>query len=372
MHTNEYFETVIIGGGQAGLVAGYELKSRGRPFVILDAASTVGDAWRNRWDSLRLFTPGRNCELPGLRFTATRSLAPTKDEMADYLERYAGHHELPIRHGVRATRLSKDGELFRIETTEGDFTASNLVVATGSYAAPKTPHFAASLDPHIVQLHSSSYRNPGQLQPGGVLLVGAGNSGADISLDVVKTHPTWVAGPELPHIPADIDKFFARHVIVRIVRFVQRNVLSLRTPIGRKAAPKLRERGTPLIRQKPKWLAKAGVQRVGRVAGVHDGLPQLEDGQVLDVTNVIWCTGFRHDFPWIDLPGFDADGVPIHRRGVASEVPGLYFLGLEFQFALASASLFGMARDAAYIIKHLDRTADERQTRVPSAVEAAA
>jgi putative flavoprotein involved in K+ transport len=372
MSNNTYVETVIIGGGQAGLVAGYELKRRGRPFVILDAHSRTGDAWRNRWDSLRLFTPGRDCGLPGLRFTATRSLAPTKDEMADYLERYAAQHALPIRHDVRATRLSKDGQLFRIETTEGDLTASNVVVANGSYAAPKTPQFAAALDPHIVQLHSSSYLNPGQLQPGGVLLVGAGNSGADISLEVVQTHPTWVAGPELPHIPPDIDKFFARQVIVRIVRFVQRNVLCLRTPIGRKAAPKLRAMGTPVIRQKPKWLAKAGVQRVGRVVGVHDGLPQLEDGEVLDVTNVIWCTGFRHDFPWIDLPGFDEHGVPVHTRGVATEVPGLYFLGLEFQFALASASLWGVARDAAYIIKHLDRTAGERLASAPEVIAAAA
>jgi putative flavoprotein involved in K+ transport len=370
MQSNEYFETVIIGGGQAGLVAGYELGKRGRQFVILDASARVGDAWRNRWDSLRLFTPGRNCELPGLRFETPRSLCPTKDEMADYLERYAVHHHLPIRQGVQVTRLSKEDELFRIETTAGDLTASNVVVATGSYGQPKMPSFAGELDSHIVQVHSSSYLNPGQLQPGGVLVVGAGNSGADISLDVVKTHPTWVAGPELSHVPADIDKFFARHVIVRIVRFVQRNVLCLRNPIGRRAAPKLRGRGAPLIRQKPKWLAKAGVQRVGRIVDVQDGLPQLDDGDVLDVTNVIWCTGFRHDFPWIELPGFDEHGAPLHTRGVATEVPGLYFLGLEFQYALASASLFGMARDATYIIKHLDKHADERPIIQPHAVAA--
>jgi putative flavoprotein involved in K+ transport len=371
MDGSEHIETVVIGGGQAGLVAGYELRQRGREFVILDGHGRVGDAWRKRWDSLRLFTPRRDCELPGLRFTGQRSLAPGKDEMADYLERYAAHHDLPVRPGVRATRLSKDGELFRIETTAGEFTASNVVVATGSYGEARVPGFADELDPHIVQLHSSGYLNPGQLQPGGVLLVGAGNSGADISLDVVGSHPTWVAGPTLSHVPADIDKFFARHVVVRIVRLVQRQVLCLRTPIGRKAAPKLRGKGTPLIRQKPKWLAKGGVQRVARVVGVHDGLPQLDDGQVLDVTNVIWCTGFRHDFPWIDLPGFDEHGAPIHRRGVATEVPGLYFLGLEFQFALASASLWGVARDAAYAVKQLDKRATTRPTeRRPAAAAA--
>jgi putative flavoprotein involved in K+ transport len=353
MNGIEHIDTVVIGGGQAGLTAGYELTRRGREFVILDASARVGDAWRNRWDSLRLFTPRRVCALPGLKFAGQQSIAPLKDEMADYLERYAAHHELPVRHNVRVLRLSKSGEQFQISTTAGELTADNVIVASGSYGDAKVPAFARELDDHVVQLHSSAYRNPGQLQPGGVLLVGAGNSGADIALDVVGRHPTWLAGPQVPHIPPDIDKFFARHVVVRGVRFVQRNVLCLRTPMGRKAAPKMRGKATPLIRVKPKWLAQAGVQRVGRVVGVHDGLPQLDTGEVLDVTNVIWCTGFTHDFPWIDLPGFDAHGQPVHARGVATEVPGLYFIGLEFQFALASASLFGMTRDAAYVVKHL-------------------
>jgi putative flavoprotein involved in K+ transport len=364
----EYVETVIVGGGQAGLVAGYKLKKRGREFVILDGHARVGDAWRNRWDSLRLFTPGRDCELPGLRFTAQRSLAPTKDEMADYLEAYAAHHNLPVRNSARATGLSKSGDLFLVTTTSGEFTATNVIIATGSYCDPKVPLFADGLDPHIVQLHSQAYRNPSQLQPGGVLLVGGGNSGADISLDVVQTRPTWLAGPEVPHIPPNIDKWFARMVVVRAVRFAQRNVLCLRTPIGRRAAPKMRGKATPLIRVKPKWLARAGVQRVGRVVGVHDGLPQLENGQVLDVTNVIWCTGYRHDFPWIDLDAaFDEHGSPVHARGVSTEVTGLYFVGLEFQFALASASLWGVARDAAYVVSHLDHHVTTRPKFAPAA-----
>ncbi len=367
--TTEHVETVVIGGGQAGLVAGYELKERGREFVILDAYPRSGDAWRNRWDSLRLFTPGRDCELPGLRFETPRAVAPTKDQMADYLEAYAARHDLPVRNNVRVIRLSRSDDRFVIATTTGELTATNVVVATGSYGEPKVPAFAGDLDPHVVQLHSSAYRNPAQLQPGGVLIVGGGNSGADISLDVVPSHPTWVAGPKVAHIPPDIDNWFARTFVVRGVRFAQRNVLCLRTPMGRRAAPKLRGKVTPLIRVKPKWLARAGVQRVGRVVGVHDGLPQLDDGQVLDVTNVIWCSGFRHDFPWIDLDGaFDEDGWPVHARGVSTQVAGLYFIGLPFQFALASVSLWGVARDAAYVVKHLHRTA----TAQPAAVRTVA
>jgi putative flavoprotein involved in K+ transport len=352
----EHIDTIVIGGGQAGLVVGYELARRGRPFVILDAHPRSGDAWRTRWDSLRLFTPRRDCALPGLKLEGQQSLAPTKDEMADYLETYARHHALPIRHNVRVTRLTKAGETFVVETATGTITAPNVVVATGSYGTAKVPAYAAELDPHIVAMHSADYRNPGQLQSGGVLLVGAANSGADIALDVVRTHQTWMAGKHPGHVPPDIDKWFARNVVVRIVRFVQRNVLCVRNPIGRKASRK--PPTAPLVRVKPKWLVKAGVVRTGRVVGVQDGLPVLDDGQVLDVTNIIWCTGFRHDFPWIDVPGgFDDSGRPVHTRGVSDTVPGLYFIGLEFQYALASATLWGVARDAAHVAKVLARTA---------------
>jgi putative flavoprotein involved in K+ transport len=349
------FDTVIIGGGQAGLIAGYELKERGRDFVILDAHRRVGDAWRARWDSLLLFTPRRDSALPGLRMPGPQNRMPTKDEMADYLETYATHHDLPVRSGVRVTRLGKAAGRFVIRSDAGEFTATNVVVASGSYGEPKVPAFARELDPHVVQLHSAAYRNPDQLPPGDVLLVGAGNSGCDIAMDVVGTHATWLAGPKVTNVPPQIDKWFGRVVIARAVRFVQRNVLCLRTPIGRRQAPKLRYATTPVIRVKPKWLERAGVRRVGRVVGVKDGLPLLDDGRVLDVATVIWCTGFRHDFPWIDLPGLDESGAPLHRRGVSADLPGLYFVGLPFQFALASASLWGVARDAAYVAEQLTR-----------------
>lgn len=350
--STEHVDTVVIGGGQAGLLAGYELSRRDRDYLILDEQAHVGDAWRHRWDSLRLFTPRRDCELPGLRFPGQRSMAPTKDEMADYLQAYATHHNLRLRSNTRVVRLSRSNGRFVIATSTGELTASTVIVATGACGDAKVPAFSDDLDPHIVQLHSSTYRNPTQLQPGGVLLVGAGNSGADISLDVVATHPTWLSGPEVAHIPPDIDKWFARTVVVRIVRFVQRNVLCLRTPVGRRAAPKLRGKAAPLIRVKPKWLARAGVVRVGRVVGVHDGLPQLEDGEVLDVTNVIWCTGYSQAFPWIDIEAaFDEHGVAIHTRGMSDRVDGLCFIGLKFQFALASETLWGVGRDAAYVVK---------------------
>src|SRR5262249_52805662 len=174
---SEHVDTIVIGGGQAGLAVGYELARRDQDFVILDAHPRSGDAWRTRWDSLRLFTPRRDCALPGLKLPGKQRLAPTKDEMGDYLEAYAHHHALPIRHNIKVTRLSKTGETFEVETTTGTMTAANVVVATGSYGAAKVPAFASELDPHIVAMHSSTYLNPRQLQAGGVLLVGSGNSG---------------------------------------------------------------------------------------------------------------------------------------------------------------------------------------------------
>jgi putative flavoprotein involved in K+ transport len=353
----ERFETVIIGGGQAGLATGYHLRKRGIPFVILDASERIGDAWRNRWDSLRLFTPARYDRLPGWRFPAPSTSFPTKDEMADYLETYAERFDLPVRTGVSADRLSREGDRFVVSSGERLFEADRVVVATGAHRIPKTPPFAHELDPRIVQMHSSEYRNPSQLRDGGVLLVGAGNSGAEIANEVCRTNPCWLSGPETGHIPVRHGRAAARFVFP-IVRFVGHHVLTRGTPIGRRVSPKLIAKADPLIRIKPKDLDAAGVERVPRVVGVREGMPVLQDDRLLDVANVIWCTGFRSDFGWIDLPVFGEDGQPMHARGVVDAEPGLYFVGLVFQYSLSSDVLPSRGRDAEYIAKHMaSRTA---------------
>jgi putative flavoprotein involved in K+ transport len=353
----ERFETVVIGGAQAGLSAGYHLKEAGRPFLIVDANERVGDAWRNRYDSLRLFTPARYDGLPGGRFPGDLSRAPTKDQMADYLESYAARFDLPTRTGVRVSRVARDGDRFVVTTGDARIEADHVIVASGAHQAPRVPAFSRELDPAIVQLHSSEYRNPSQLRDGGVLVVGAGNSGGDISFETVRTHPTWLSGPDRGHVPVDIDRWFSRYVIIRVFRFVMHHVLTLRTPLGRRAKTKFASQGDMLVRVKPKWLVHAGVERVPKTVGVADGMPVLEDGRVLDVANVIWCTGFRHDLSWIDLPIFGEDGEPLHDRGVATNAPGLYFVGLPFQYAASSDVLPGVGRDARYIVKHLSARA---------------
>lgn len=350
--TTERFETVIIGGGQAGLAAGYHLAKRGRTFVILDANERIGDSWRKRWDSLRLFTPARYSGLPGWPFPGPRGSYPTKDGVADYLEAYAARFDLPVRSGVKVDRLGRDGDKFVVTSGDRRFEADNVVVASGAYQSPRVPAFASELDPGIVQLDSTEYRNPSQLREGGVLVVGAGNSGAEIAFEVSRTHPTWLSGRDTGHVPVRTGSVLDR-LLTPLFWFVASHVLTTRTPIGRMVRPKLLTMAASLERVRPKELAVAGIERVPRTAGVRDGSPALEDGRVMDVSNVIWCTGFRADFGWIDLPVLGEDGEPIHERGVVEGEPGLYFVGRFFLFAFTSSLIGGVGRDAEYIAKHI-------------------
>jgi putative flavoprotein involved in K+ transport len=372
MHGTERIETVIIGAGQAGLAAGYELARRNRPFVIVDGSERIGDPWRTRWDSLRLFTPARYNGLPGWRFPAAPWSFPTKDAMADYLEAYAARFELPVRTGVRVERLSKQDGVFVVEAGDRRLEADRVVVASGAHRIPRVPAFASELGPDVVQLHSSEYRKPSQLTEGAVLVVGAGNSGAEISFELAGAHRTWLAGgrpvAEVP-VPHGSIRF---RFLVRVIRFVGHHVLTVRTPIGRKVGPKLAAGATPLIRLKAKHLAAAGIERVPRVVGVRNGLPLLEDGRVLDVENVVWCTGFRQDFSWIDRPVLGENGEPLHERGIVHSEPGLYFVGLIFQYAVTSDVLPGVGRDARRVARHIAQLPTSQRLARPRAATFAA
>ena len=298
----ERIETVVVGGGQAGLSVGYHLARQGISFVILDANERIGDAWRKRWDSLRLFTPARFNGLDGMPFPGPAQSFSTKDEVADYLETYAARFGLPVRTGVRVTRLSRNGARFLVDAGDRQFEADNVVVAMGSYQLPRSPAFAASLDPDIVQLHSGAYRNVAQLREGRVLVVGVGNSGAEIALDVAASHPTWLAGTESGRVPFRPESALARFVFLPLMfRVIGHRVLTVRTPIGRRMRPKLLTHAAPVVRVKPADIAARGIERVSQVVGTRDGFPVLEDERVLPVENVIWCTGFEPDFSWIDL-----------------------------------------------------------------------
>ena len=352
----ERVQTLVIGGGQAGLSTGYHLRSRRLPFLILDANPRIGDAWRNRWNSLRLFTPARFDGLDGMPFPAPPNSFPTKDEMADYLADYAQRFDLPVRTGVRVDGLSRQGKRYVVTAGPRRFEAEQVVVAMARYQTGRVPRWAWELNPSIVQLHSSAYRSPKQLQPGDVLLVGGGNSGAEIAIDIARTHSTWMSGRDTGHIPFRIDGLAARLFLARFVlRFVFHRVLTVNTPMGRKARPQVLSQGGPLIRLKPEDLRASGVERVPRMTGLRDGLPLLEDGRVMDIANVIWCTGFSPGFSWIHLPVFGENEMPKHENGVATGEPGLYFVGLPFIYAFSSAMIHGVGRDAERIVKVIER-----------------
>ena len=348
--TNTQVETVVIGGGQAGLSTGYHLKRLGREFVILDAAPRIGDQWRQQWDTLKLYSPAQYDGLPGLPFPAKKWSFPGKEEVANYLESYAAEFDLPIVLDTRVERLDPTPQGgYVVTTSTGTYTCDNVVVATGTFGrTPNVPDFAADLDPSILQLHSSEYRRPAQLREGPVLVVGASHSGTDVAYEVADSHETILAGRDCGQIPFRIEAK-VMHVVFPILIFVWKHVLTRRTPMGRKEMPQVRFHGGPMLRVKRSDLDDRGVERLeDRVTGVRDGKPVVGD-RTVDVANVVWATGFRQTFDWIHLAIVGDDGWPVEMRGVVDSAPGLFFCGLSFQYAFSSMVLPGVGRDAGFV-----------------------
>ena len=370
----ESFDTVVVGGGQAGLATGYHLARRGRSFVILDASDRIGDPWRQRWDSLRLYSPASHDGLPGMRFPGKRTSYPTANEMAEYLESYAARLELPVRSSTAVESLTVEGGRYVVRSGDRSFEAENVVVATGVMQKPIVPSFAGALDRGITQLHSSDYRNIAQLQEGPVLVVGASHSGADIAYEVATRHRTILSGTDNGQIPVRVDTRRGR-MGFRLLFLAGSHVLTMDTPMGRKMRHHVRHGGAPLLRYRRKDLLAAGVERVtARTTGVVDGMPELDDGTVVDVRNVVWCTGFEPDFSWIDVPfAREDDGYPVQYRGVVDSAPGLYFVGLVFLHSFASMLVRGTGRDAERVVTHIvsrepSRAAALAPSRVPERV----
>ena len=339
-------QAIVIGAGQAGLSVGYHLAKRGVSSVILEARARVGDVWRDRWDSLRLFTPARFNGLAGMPFPADGRIFPTKDEMADYLERYAERFELRVYRGVAVDRVSRVGERYIVAAKHARFEAEHVVVAMANHQRPYVPAIASQLDAGILQLHSSEYRNPTPLRSGGVLVVGAGNSGAEIAVEVARAgHTTWLSGRDMGQLPfrpsGRVGQVCMNWVMLRIALHRLR---------------KLATKGMPLVRAQPRDLAAAGVERVPKTVAVSGGLPVMEDGRRLDVANVVWCTGFESGLSWVDLPVFGENSEPMHCRGIVTTEPGLYFVGLSL--------IHGVDRDAAYVAETIARRTGMRH--VPS------
>ncbi|MEW1822827.1 NAD(P)/FAD-dependent oxidoreductase [Arthrobacter sp. NPDC080031] len=344
MDSIEPVDTMVIGAGQAGLATGFHLKKRGQAFLILDSQARIGDVWRNRWDSLRLFTPAQHDALPGQPFPAARGSFPAKDDMANYLEDYAKNWELPVRHGVQVTGVEREDGKFKVESSTGSFLAKNVVVATGANARPRIPAEAGALDPAIRQLHGAEYSNPDAIPPGDVLVVGSGTSGVEIAVELASSHRTYIAGTPPFHVPGPVLRYAGG-----LWWFMIHHALTRSTPMGRKVATDFTQHGAPLIRTSVKELKVAGVTRLPRLAGTRDGRPLLQDGRTLPVATVIWASGYQPDFGWIRGLPEDGHGWPATSRGAVGQLPGLFFVGMPFQYGLTSGLVGGVGRDAEHV-----------------------
>lgn len=342
------YNTIIIGAGQAGLATGYHLKKSGEEFLIIDSSEHIGDSWRQRWDTLRLFTPSQYDGLPGMKFPSNRNTFPDKDEMADYLKDYSERFDLPVQLGVRVNSLTRNNTGFEIKSSAGSFYSNKVVVATGTNPVPRIPDFANEIDTNIFQLHSSKYCNPDSLPKGETLVVGAGTSGIEIALDISKTHKTFIAGKPTFKIP----DFLFNYTGGLYWWFIS-NIVTVKTPIGKKARKKIVKGGSPLIRISAEDLDKAGIEKVPRVVGTANGLPKLSDGRILNVKNIIWSTGYKPDFSWINFQVTNGTGWPITKRGISETVEGLFFVGMLFQFGLTSGLVGGVGRDAKFVAEYI-------------------
>jgi putative flavoprotein involved in K+ transport len=342
----EQHDVIVVGGGQAGLAASHHLSRSGVEHVVLDASPRVGDAWRSRWDSLRLFTPAMIDGLPGMPFPARPGELPAKDAMADYLAEYAARNGAPVRGGIRVEALEAVDGGFELSAGERRFAAREVIVASGFLTTPFVPAFASDLDPAIAQVHSGAYRNPASLPGRSALLVGAGNSGVEIGLELARAGRAITLAGQSTFLPRALQAGDGRLFFP-----FARRALTLRTPMGRRMRDRMGAHGSaPVIRVRPTDLARAGVQRVGRVQGVRDGRPVVDDGRVLDVDAVVWCTGFRPAFDWIRVPVLGPGGLPRHERGVVASAPGLSFVGLPFQTGFLSPLVGGVGADANEVV----------------------
>ena len=336
-------DVLVIGGGQAGLALGYHLAPTGLRFQIVDAGDRVGHAWRSRWDSLQLFTPAQYANLPGMPFPAPPDTYPGKDDVADYLERYAKEFQLPVVSGVRVTSLthSRDGSYLAqggAETLE----ARQVVVATGPFHVPHVPAIAQELDPGVHQLHSADYQRPRDLPPGTVLVVGAANSGCQIAEELSATHTVELStGQRIPTIP---QRPLGRDVWWWASR-ARLDKVTADSRLGAKLSGRDQRIGTS-----PRRLARRrGVLIRPRVTAAAGRTVTFADGAASEFDTVIWATGYRADHTWIDVPAAkDESGRIRHARGVTPS-PGLYLLGLTWQHTRGSALLGWVGGDAAHL-----------------------
>lgn len=336
-------DVLIVGGGQAGLAMGFHLQKSGLSFRILDGHSAVGASWRERWGSLRLFTPARYSALPGLAFPAAPEHAPSRDEVAEYLAQYARHVSLPVIGGDAVASLVREDDAFRATTRAGrTYEAAQVVVATGPFQTPWIPPLAAGLSGDVRQLHSAHYRNPSQVPEGEVLVVGGGNSGVQIAEELSRSRPVTLAvGARMPRLP---ERALGRSIFWWLERAGLLDV-TVDSRLGQRMS-----RVDTLIGASPRMLARGGIRIAGRVASAAGDTVRTVDGKAIRPAGVVWATGYRPDHGWIDPALLEPGGRVAQRRGI-TRIPGLYFLGLPWMHTRGSALIGWVGRDAQHLMQ---------------------
>lgn len=344
------YQTIIIGAGQAGLSMGYYLKEMNQSFLILDKSQAIGDGWRNRYDSLVLFTPRMYSSLPGLQLGGNPHEFPEKDEIVQYLKRYAESFQLPVQLQTEVRRVWKEQNHFYIQTKDQEYESENVIIASGPFQVPNIPAFARSISPEIIQMHSSEYKNPADLIEGNVLVVGGGNSGAQIAVELSNERETYLSvSQKMKFLPLTIGN--------KSIFWWFDKLGLLKAPSHSWIAKKIQASGDPIFGSSlKKALASGTVIQKSRAVDGKDTIIRFQDQKTLDVQNIIWSTGFNLDYSWLEVKGaLNDEGRPFHQRGV-TQIEGFYFLGLPWQYRRGSALLHGVGEDAKYIAEHIQKS----------------
>ncbi|EJR65009.1 hypothetical protein IIO_01649 [Bacillus cereus VD115] len=342
-------DVIIVGAGQAGLAIGYYLKQAGYSFLLLEAGDRVGDSWRNRYDSLQLFTPREYSSLPSMILKGEGNGFPSKDEIATYLEEYARHFKLPVQLQTEVLKIKKEKDIFELHTSKEILQSKKIIIASGGFQQPFIPSFSQHLSSHIFQIHSSQYKSPSQIRKGRVLVVGGGNSGMQIAVELAKTHEvTMSIGHPLTFLPL--------HLFRKSIFNCLEKLGLLYAEVNTKRGKWFQKRQDPIFGFEGKELIRSGTIKLQeKVVSASGNNIMFKNGDTYSAESVIWSTGFAQDYKWIEIEkAVNEKGFPNHINGI-SPVRGLYYIGLPWQSQRGSALICGVGKDAAYLLSEIKK-----------------